>query len=114
LNLGFGGNSEAEPDAGRLGHGRAYTTPFSMAHGSQRSNAEPPPQCPDRHPCAGDSIGGVINVVIAHGSGIDDVLWFLIPVVLAMLVLRRAEKRAAKPPADTDPVESPSPSPPDR
>ena len=35
-------------------------------------------------------------VVFAHGSGIDDVLWFLVPVVLALFVLKRAERRAAK------------------
>lgn len=34
--------------------------------------------------------------VFAHGSGIDDVLWFLVPVVAAMIVLRRVEKRAAR------------------
>ena len=34
--------------------------------------------------------------VLAHGSGIDDVLWFLVPVVVAMIVLRRVEKRASR------------------
>ena len=34
--------------------------------------------------------------LIAHGSGVDDVLWFLVPVVVAMFVLRRVEKRAAR------------------
>ena len=35
-----------------------------------------------------------ISIVIAHGSGLDDVLWFLIPVLLAFAWLRRAEKKA--------------------
>lgn len=38
--------------------------------------------------------------VIAHGSGVDDVLWFLVPVVVAMIVLRRVEKRAARKASD--------------
>ncbi len=38
----------------------------------------------------------VMMPLIAHGSGIDDVLWFLVPVVVAMFVLRRVEKRAAR------------------
>ena len=35
-------------------------------------------------------------LVLAHGSGIDDVLWFLVPAALAMFVVRRAERRAAR------------------
>ena len=45
-------------------------------------------------------------VVFAHGSGIDDVLWFLVPVVLALVVLRRAERRAAKARSESDSVET--------
>lgn len=37
-----------------------------------------------------------ISFVVAHGSGIDDVLWFLIPVLLAFAWLRRAEKKAGE------------------
>lgn len=45
-------------------------------------------------------------VVFAHGSGIDDVLWFLVPVVLALVVLRRAERRAAKSRSEHNSVDS--------
>jgi len=34
--------------------------------------------------------------IFAHGSGIDDALWFLIPVVLAVAWMRRTEKRASE------------------
>ena len=34
--------------------------------------------------------------VFAHGSGIDDVLWFAIPVLLAFAWLRRSERKAAE------------------
>jgi hypothetical protein len=33
-------------------------------------------------------------MVIAHGSGIDDILLFVIPVGLAVFALRAAERRA--------------------
>jgi hypothetical protein len=33
-------------------------------------------------------------MVLGHGSGIDDILLFVIPVGLAILALRAAEKRA--------------------
>jgi len=33
-------------------------------------------------------------MVLAHGSGIDDILMFAIPVVVALFALRVAEKRA--------------------
>ena len=33
-------------------------------------------------------------MVLAHGSGIDDILMFGIPVVVAVIALRVAEKRA--------------------
>jgi len=33
-------------------------------------------------------------VVLAHGSGIDEILMFGIPVIVAVLALRLAEKRA--------------------
>jgi hypothetical protein len=56
----------------------------------------------------------VIHVVLAHGSGVDDVLWFLVPVVLALVVLRRAERRAARQNAESDPVESQPQAPPER
>ena len=46
-----------------------------------------------------------MTVVLAHGSGIDDVLWFLVPVVLALIVLRRAERRAKAGPEE-DAVET--------
>lgn len=49
---------------------------------------------------------GVVMVVFAHGSGIDDVLWFLVPVILALVVLRRAEKRASKSASESDSVEA--------
>ena len=44
-------------------------------------------------------------MVLAHGSGIDDLLMFGIPVVVAVVALRVAEKRAkARVEAnDTDP-----------
>jgi hypothetical protein len=57
----------------------------------------------------GDSIRGVTQVVLAHGSGIDDVLWFLIPVVLALFVLRRAERRATRSKAETDSLDATAP-----
>ena len=53
-------------------------------------------------------------VVFAHGSGIDDVLWFLVPVVLALIVLRRAERRASKAKTEPDPVDSAASSSPER
>jgi hypothetical protein len=49
-------------------------------------------------------------VVFAHGSGIDDVLWFLVPVIAALFVLRRAERRAAKSRQDEDASVEASPS----
>lgn len=33
-------------------------------------------------------------MVLAHGSGIDDLLMFVVPVALAVIGLRVAEKRA--------------------
>ncbi len=33
-------------------------------------------------------------MILAHGSGIDDILMFGIPVVVAVIALRVAEKRA--------------------
>ena len=33
-------------------------------------------------------------MTLAHGSGIDDILMFVIPVALAVVALRVAEKRA--------------------
>lgn len=33
-------------------------------------------------------------MVLAHGSGIDDILLFVVPVGLAMFALRTAERRA--------------------
>lgn len=41
-----------------------------------------------------DSLGTMIRFTMAHGSGIDDVLWFVVPVILAIGVLRVAERRA--------------------
>jgi hypothetical protein len=35
-------------------------------------------------------------MVLAHGSGIDDLLMFVVPVALALGALRLAERRAAK------------------
>jgi hypothetical protein len=35
-----------------------------------------------------------VTVTLAHGSGIDDLLMFGIPVVIAVIALRVAEKRA--------------------
>ena len=37
-----------------------------------------------------------VAFVLAHGSGIDDVLWFAIPVLLAFAWLRRSERKAAE------------------
>jgi hypothetical protein len=37
-----------------------------------------------------------LPVVLAHGSGIDDVLWFAVPVVAAIALLRLAERRARR------------------
>ncbi len=34
--------------------------------------------------------------VLGHGSGIDDIAWFAIPALLAIFVVRRAERRAAR------------------
>ena len=56
----------------------------------------------------------MIQVVLAHGSGIDDVLWFLIPVVIALFVLRRAEKRASRSKPEADSVEATAPQTPER
>ena len=53
----------------------------------------------------GDSIGSVLAVVLAHGSGIDDVLWFAVPVVVALFVLRRAERRARKSTSEQESVD---------
>jgi len=33
-------------------------------------------------------------VILAHGTYIDDVLWFAIPVAASLIVLRWAERRA--------------------
>jgi hypothetical protein len=33
-------------------------------------------------------------MVLAHGSGIDDILLFVVPVTIAIFALRAAEKRA--------------------
>ncbi|MDH4116092.1 MAG: hypothetical protein OEX04_01585 [Acidimicrobiia bacterium] len=33
-------------------------------------------------------------MVLAHGSGVDDILLFVIPVTLALIALRVAERRA--------------------
>lgn len=37
-----------------------------------------------------------VDVVLAHGSGVDDVLWFAVPVVAAITLLRLAERRARR------------------
>lgn len=36
------------------------------------------------------------RAILAHGSGIDDVLWFVVPVVAVFTWLRVAERRARK------------------
>jgi len=36
----------------------------------------------------------VLRMVLAHGSGVDDILLFVIPVTLALIALRVAERRA--------------------
>lgn len=36
---------------------------------------------------------GVV-VTVAHGSGVDDLLWFVVPVLVAIGVLRVVERRA--------------------
>ncbi|MDH3518459.1 MAG: hypothetical protein OEM66_06000 [Acidimicrobiia bacterium] len=42
-------------------------------------------------------------MIFAHGSGIDDVLLFVIPVVVALALLRWAERRARRRAAESDP-----------
>jgi hypothetical protein len=37
-----------------------------------------------------------LQPVLAHGSGIDDVLLFVVPAVLAVILLRRAEQKARR------------------
>lgn len=37
-----------------------------------------------------------LEVVLAHGSGIDDLAWFVVPVVAALVLLRAAERRARR------------------
>ncbi len=34
--------------------------------------------------------------ILAHGSGIDDILWFVVPVALVIGWLRIAERRARR------------------
>jgi hypothetical protein len=34
------------------------------------------------------------SFVIAHGSGIDDIAWFVVPVAVVLISLRIAERRA--------------------
>jgi hypothetical protein len=41
-------------------------------------------------------------VVLAHGSGIDDILWFVVPVALVIVWLRVAERRARRRAEETD------------
>jgi hypothetical protein len=49
-------------------------------------------------------------VVLAHGSGIDELAMFVVPVVVAVIVLRRAEQRARERiEGDRDPVHHPHP-----
>ncbi len=43
-------------------------------------------------------------MIFAHGSGIDDVLWFVVPVLLALFLLRWAERRARRRAAQDDPT----------
>ena len=53
-----------------------------------------------------DSLRNMIRFTLAHGSGIDDVLWFVVPVLLAIAVLRATERRARR---RTDPTEQRTP-----
>ena len=54
-------------------------------------------------------------MVLAHGSGIDDILLFVIPVSIAIFALRSAEKRAkarldaGESPGEDHPVTDPAP-----
>ncbi len=48
-------------------------------------------------------------MILAHGSGIDDILMFGIPVVVAVIGLRVAEKRA-KARIESDESDAPRPS----
>lgn len=41
-------------------------------------------------------------MILAHGSGIDDLAWFVVPVVLALVLLRLAERRARRRASDAD------------
>jgi hypothetical protein len=36
----------------------------------------------------------VSSIVVAHGSGLDDIAWFVVPVVGVLIALRIAERRA--------------------
>ena len=45
-------------------------------------------------------------MTLAHGLYIDDVLWFVIPVGLSILLLRWAERRARERNQDDDEPES--------
>jgi len=40
--------------------------------------------------------GGVVNHVLAHMGGIDEIGIFLVPALLAIYALRRAERQARK------------------
>lgn len=40
--------------------------------------------------------GGVVNPVLAHMGGIDEIGIFLVPALLAIYALRRAERQARK------------------
>ncbi len=47
------------------------------------------------------------HLIFAHGSGIDDVAWFVVPVIVVLVGLRIAERRARarssqEPPATVD------------
>jgi hypothetical protein len=54
-------------------------------------------------------------MILGHGSGIDDILLFIVPVSIAVFALRAAEKRArarldaAESSADDHPVVDPAP-----
>ncbi len=52
-------------------------------------------------------------MILAHGSGIDDVAWFVVPVVLALVLLRLAERRARRRASDAGDGEMTEPADPD-
>lgn len=47
-------------------------------------------------------------MILAHGSGIDDVLLFVVPVLIALVLLRMAERKARRRAETTDSTSDPT------